>query len=447
MKEVTILTTLRRGARGNEVRELQRLLLEWGYNPGPIDGIFGARTEQAVLQFQRDQGLTPDGIVGPKTWGALQSQQPPSYQTYTIQAGDTFYKIALKYQISLSSLLAANPGIDPNQLQIGQQIRIPVPGPGPEPGPSRAVSGWIPYWVQSLAFQSVENHPETFSSISPFWYVMTSSGDVLNLPNAEDSTILSFARTHGISVYPLITNSFNSELISTVLNDPVLRQRHVQNIVSKLVQMDYPGIDIDYENLYVRDRELFVVFLQELKDALSTLSKQLIVSVHAKTNSTGAWSGAEAHDYVGIGQAADIVRIMGYDFSWQGSAPGSIAPASWVDEVLSYAVSTISKTKIELGMPVYGYDWPQGQTATSVTYANAVARANQYNVPITLDALQGPHYAYTDTLGINHEVWFVDALYFGSLLDLVNQYDIRGICIWHLGIEDPKIYDTIDAKL
>lgn len=438
------MTTLRRGARGTEVRELQRLLQEWGYNPGPIDGIFGARTEQAILQFQRNHGLTSDGIVGPITWQVLQSQQP-GYQMYTIQAGDTSYKIALRFQISLSSLLAMNPGVDPNRLNIGQRIRVPSPGPGAEPGLTRIVSGWLPYWVQSLAFQSVQNHPEIFRTISPFWYLMTSSGDVLNLPNAEDRTILSYATARGISVIPLITNSFDSELISTILNDPVLRQRHIQNIISKLVQMNYPGIDINYENLFVRDRELFVVFVQELKAALSAVSKQLIVSVHAKTDPTGVWSGAEAHDYIGIGQAADAVRVMGYDFHWQGSDPGSIAPANWVEEVLDYAVSTIPRNKIELGVPAYGYDWPQGQTATGVTYANAVATSNQYNVPITLNAQLGPHYTYTAD-SINHEVWFVDALYFGTLLNLVNKYDIRGICIWYLGAEDPKIYDIINAK-
>jgi len=97
-------------------------------------------------------------------------------------------------------------------------------------------------------------------------------------------------------------------------------------------------------------------------------------------------------------------------------------------------------------VPAYGYDWPQGQTATSVTYANAAAKANQYNVPITIDSLLGPHYSYTDANGIVHEVWFVDALYFGTLLNLDNKYDTQGICIWHLGAEDPKIYDTINVK-
>jgi len=63
--------TLRRGNRGTEVRELQRLLGNGGHDPGPIDGVFGSRTAAAVLAFQQANGLAADGIVGPNTWSAL----------------------------------------------------------------------------------------------------------------------------------------------------------------------------------------------------------------------------------------------------------------------------------------------------------------------------------------------------------------------------------------
>ncbi|TPE68012.1 hypothetical protein AMD02_015740 [Halalkalibacterium halodurans] len=65
------LVNVRAGARGNLTRVLQALLYIKGYNPGPFDGIFGGKTESAVRAFQRDNGLTVDGIVGPQTWGAL----------------------------------------------------------------------------------------------------------------------------------------------------------------------------------------------------------------------------------------------------------------------------------------------------------------------------------------------------------------------------------------
>lgn len=62
---------LRKGDRGNDVRAVQEALKLLGYDPGPIDGIFGPRTDAAVRAFQRAKGLGVDGIVGPKTRAAL----------------------------------------------------------------------------------------------------------------------------------------------------------------------------------------------------------------------------------------------------------------------------------------------------------------------------------------------------------------------------------------
>jgi len=57
----------KRGSRGTEVRNIQSRLSNWGYNVGKVDGIYGAKTEAAVKQFQRNNALTPDGIAGPAT--------------------------------------------------------------------------------------------------------------------------------------------------------------------------------------------------------------------------------------------------------------------------------------------------------------------------------------------------------------------------------------------
>ena len=64
---------LRRGSKGEAVRELQAILLGLGYDLGPCgaDGIFGRCTDAAVRKFQQDRGLTVDGIAGPKTYGEL----------------------------------------------------------------------------------------------------------------------------------------------------------------------------------------------------------------------------------------------------------------------------------------------------------------------------------------------------------------------------------------
>ena len=55
------------GSRGEEVKNIQTRLKKWGYYEGSIDGIYGTATKNAVIQFQKKNGLTADGIAGPKT--------------------------------------------------------------------------------------------------------------------------------------------------------------------------------------------------------------------------------------------------------------------------------------------------------------------------------------------------------------------------------------------
>ena len=63
--------TIKKGSTGNPVRRAQKRLTLGGYDTGGVDGIFGAGTESAVKRLQKDQGLSRDGIVGPKTWDKI----------------------------------------------------------------------------------------------------------------------------------------------------------------------------------------------------------------------------------------------------------------------------------------------------------------------------------------------------------------------------------------
>jgi peptidoglycan hydrolase-like protein with peptidoglycan-binding domain len=59
---------IKKGSTGQPVKDFQQGLKDLGYDPGPVDGVFGTKTENAVKQFQSDKGITADGIVGPITW-------------------------------------------------------------------------------------------------------------------------------------------------------------------------------------------------------------------------------------------------------------------------------------------------------------------------------------------------------------------------------------------
>lgn len=67
----SISTLSKVGSTGSEVRQIQTRLKNWGYYAGSVDGIYGTQTKNAVIYFQRKNGLSADGIAGPATLSAL----------------------------------------------------------------------------------------------------------------------------------------------------------------------------------------------------------------------------------------------------------------------------------------------------------------------------------------------------------------------------------------
>ena len=99
-RELSNYPTIRRGERGNFVTALQYLLNEYGENV-VADGIFGGNTYQAVLNFQKNNGLTQDGIVGRNTWRALLNLDPSSN---TLRRGDRDSSVLFLQRLLLSYL-------------------------------------------------------------------------------------------------------------------------------------------------------------------------------------------------------------------------------------------------------------------------------------------------------------------------------------------------------
>ncbi len=83
------ITPLKQGSSGQAVKDVQQKLKQWDYYSGTVDGIFGSGTKEAVKKFQRNNGLTPDGIVGKSTFEALGLNQYVNNSSNSVSGTNT----------------------------------------------------------------------------------------------------------------------------------------------------------------------------------------------------------------------------------------------------------------------------------------------------------------------------------------------------------------------
>ena len=146
------MRTLRFGSTGPAVELLQLGLNRAGFGPLEQDGVFGPATRGAVSRFQTVNRLHPDGIAGPATQQAMLPWYT-GYVSVRVRPGDTIWSLARLYGSSTEAVLLANPGVQPEELQIGSALIVPLPFPVVPDG-IRYSSALVAYCVQGLGARS-----------------------------------------------------------------------------------------------------------------------------------------------------------------------------------------------------------------------------------------------------------------------------------------------------
>lgn len=323
---------------------------------------------------------------------------------------------------------------------------------GLHPKTGRIVAAWLPTSFDvDQARASFDINKDVLDEVSPFWYEARADGTLLPELGARDRELVDAAHAANVLVLPTIHNVNNVEAVVPVLADPNLRAFHIKTIVDEAKTYNYDGIDIDYEVLPVESRDAFSAFISELAVALHDEGKLLTVAVHAK-DSDDVGQGA-FQDLKAIGQAADRVRVMTYDYHWRGGNPGPVAPVYWVASVAQYVRSQVPASKIELGIPFYGYNWGEGGEATAQTWVDIQAIISSYQARVNVTArdeqggaVEESWFSY-ESGGETRTVWFSDQRAMDAKLALVEQQDLAGIAIWRLGSEDPQHWQVIRDRL
>ncbi|BCJ86746.1 glycosyl hydrolase family 18 protein [Effusibacillus dendaii] len=406
-----------------------------------------------IWNIAKQYGTTPEEIIRlnqPPNPNSLVVGQtlliPSAGRADIVKSGESFYTTAQQYGVS-QELEQANPGVSPADLQVGQQVQIPreaqlkrtievnaylEPSGGPDDRATlREVAPYLTY-------------------VSVFSYRATRDG---GLTSPNDSFALAAAREFGIAPLLVMTNfeadiGFSAELARAIITSEEVKNRLFDNLVRIIREKGFVGVNVDFERVGPEDRETYNQFLRDLAARLHAVGAILSTALAPKESDYvgGEWHGA--HDYRAHGEIVDFTIIMTYEWGWSGGPAYAVAPINKMRDVLRYAVTRIPPRKILMGFPLYGYDWTlpfaPGTTARTISPQAAIRLADRENQAIEYDeTLQAPFFHYYDNQGRQHEVWFEDARSAKAKLNLINEFNLRGVSFWELGNPFPQIWHLL----
>lgn len=356
---------------------------------------------------------------------------------HVVSSGETVSSIATAYEVPADTIIYANQLVYPYTLVIGQSLFLPDSEPVSH---SKAVitNGYAYPFISSWVLNQTLPY---LSRLSVFSYGFTADG-VLLPPMVDDSYMISQALAAGTAPFLTLTpfdvnGRFSNQLISSVINNTTARSQLIANLSTTVLEKGFQGVDIDFEYILAEDRYTFAQFVTDVRIAINELGYPVTVALAPKTSDDQPGLLYEGKDYALLGEAANEVLLMTYEWGYTYSEPMAVAPIPNVRRVVEYALTRIPAEKIFLGIPNYGYDWPlpyqSGITrATTIGNVEAVTIAAAFGAEIQYDEIaQTPWFRYRSN-EIQHEVWFEDVRSMQAKFQLVREYQLRGMGYWQI---------------
>jgi spore germination protein YaaH len=314
-----------------------------------------------------------------------------------------------------------------------------APIPAPAPAPATHMIRWV-YMVGGQLPDGVRQHPEDVDVISPAWFHLNSAGDVYG---NDVPSVTQFAKANGIKIMPIVDNGeFDPDAGHAVVANGSTTTRALDGLTWLVNNYGYDGINIDFENMYNADRDLFSGFMSNVYARVHRENgKMVTIAIGSKTQETyGGFSGM--FDYAALAPSFDLAVIMTYDQHYAGGDPGPVASIQWVNDVINYATKVIPPNKLLLGLPFYGYNWnvSRGGWARAMSYGDIVQTVFDHGPGIQMDAAsQTPVYVYDSGNGV-HQIWFENSTSLAAKLALAAKYNLAGWGAWRGGMEDQNFW-------
>ena len=400
-----------------------------------------------VSRLVADNGVeTPDTLAAGQT---LVVQHPEL--TYTVGRNDTLSSVAERFGTSVMELYRNNPRLGGrNEIYPGEELIVSL---DTKKQGSISVNG---YAYTNINRDMLRGILPYLTYLSIFTYGIRDDGGLV-VP--DDGELIELANEYGVAPVLVISTLnergvFDSSIAERVLSDPEYQKTVIDNLVRAAEEKGYYAVDVDFEYIPAEYAEEYATFIAALRERLSPIGKKVFADLSPKVRADQEGRLYEGHDYGLVGEAADSVMLMAYEWGYTYGEAMAVSPIPQVRRVVEYALTEIPPNKITLGIPNYGYDWTlpyiEGESrARSLGNEDAVRMAIDRRAAIMFDEEQrAPMFNYYDMVNgrpIKHEVWFQNAQSVYETLQLVDEYELGGIGIWNIMRSFPQMWLIINS--
>ncbi len=360
----------------------------------------------------------------------------------------------------------------------------------PELKPQKEVVGFLPYWLLKKANQV---SLKALTQITYFGLELSGDGSIIRNSTETESepgwyqldngTFSSIADTFPSTKRSLLIHQTKVAVIDELLSDATASAKNLVSVVEPVMkEQHFTDLNLDIETFQEASpeaRQSMTIFLRTVKGELQqkklgTLTVELTVR---------SLISEELLDPVEVGEIADFVVLMAYDYRYVGSyLAGAVAPMGGAGEVIEYgvpesvelAVHSIPPEKLMLGIPLYGYEWETlsydpgspvipgtGKTATLTRVAEELERCRNKEkktdeVPESSESAQAlcivgrEEFTFSPYLILPpnedsaiQQIYYEDEQSLNKKFELAKKYELGGVAFWAIGYEEEGALDGV----
>lgn len=293
---------------------------------------------------------------------------------------------------------------------------------------------------------------EGVNVVSPSFFSLKSSDGLEIIDNASrgGEEYINWAKANDYKIWAMFSNNSMRETTSKILNSYELRTKMIDSIVSLAVNYQLDGINVDFENMNMADKDVYTRFIVELAPRLREYGIVTSVDVTAPDGSEN-WSLCFDRDV--LADAADYLVFMAYDqYGISSTTPGTTAGCDWVEANVKKFLGqeAVAKEKIILGMPLYTRLWKtdsNGKITSAVINMNQIANKIPQDAKKTWDENTKQYYVEYEAGNYKYQMWIEDVNSIKEKLNLINKYELAGGAFWEKDRETNDIWTVTRETL